>query len=66
MPVVIVTSDQNFPPVLFGEDTGACIWVLRIEFGSIREIGFAIGDMVSGILLPEGSVILVGTVSGPG
>jgi hypothetical protein len=62
-PVVLVVSDQNFPPVLFSENNGACIAILRIEFGSIKEIGFAIGDMLSGIRLPEGSVILVGSVS---
>jgi hypothetical protein len=60
---VLVVSDQNFPPVLFSENNGTCIAILRIEFGSIKEIGFAIGDMLSGIRLPEGSVILVGSVS---
>ncbi len=49
--------------MLFSENNGACIEILRIEFGSIKEIGFAIGDMLSGIRLPEGSVILVGSVS---
>jgi hypothetical protein len=62
-PVVIVATDQNFPPVLFSENAGACIAILRVEFGTIKEIGFAIGDMLSGIRLPEGSVILVGSVS---
>jgi hypothetical protein len=62
-PVVLVATDQNFPPVLFSENTGACIAVLRVEFGSMKEIGFAIGDMLSGVRLPDGSVILVGSVS---
>jgi hypothetical protein len=62
-PVVIVVTDQNFPPVMFSEDEGACIGVVRVEFGSIREIGFIIGDLLDGVRLPDGSVILVSSVS---
>jgi hypothetical protein len=46
-PVVMVVTDQNFPPVLFSENNGACIAILRIEFGSMKEIGFAIGLAIS-------------------
>jgi hypothetical protein len=35
-PVVLVASDQNFPPVLFSKDGDACVGVLRIEFGQLR------------------------------
>jgi hypothetical protein len=62
-PVVLVVTDQNFPPVMFSEDEGACIGVVRVEFGSIREIGFIIGDLLDGVRLPDGSVILVSSVS---
>jgi len=63
MPVVLVASDQNFPPVLFSEDNGACIGIMRMEYGSVKELGFAVGDMLHGISLPQGSVILVGSTA---
>jgi hypothetical protein len=62
-PVVLVASDQNFPPVLFSEDEGPCIAIMRMEFGTVKELGFAIGDMLHGISLPAGSIILVGSTS---
>jgi hypothetical protein len=62
-PVVLVVSDQNFPPVLYSGDTGACIGVLRVEHGSIRDIGFLLADLLDGVALPAGSVILVSSVS---
>jgi hypothetical protein len=62
-PVVLVASDQNFPPVLYSEDSGACIGIMRIEYGSVKELGFAVGDMLHGISLPQGSVILVGSTT---
>jgi hypothetical protein len=62
-PVVLVACDQNFPPVLFSEDDGACIGILRMEYGSVKELGFAVGDMLHGVSLPQGSVILVGSTS---
>jgi hypothetical protein len=42
-PVVLVASDQNFPPVLFSGDKGACIGIMRIEFWTVKELGFAVG-----------------------
>jgi hypothetical protein len=60
-PVVLVASDQNFPPVLFSEDEDACIGILRMEYGTAKELGFAVGDLLHGISLPEGSVILLGS-----
>jgi len=62
-PVVLVVTDQNFPPVLYSGDGGACIGVVRVEFGSIRDIGFLVADLLDGVALPAGSVILVGSVS---
>jgi hypothetical protein len=62
-PVVLVVTDQNFPAALFSEDSGDCIGIVRVEFGSIKEIGFVIGDMLDGVMLPDRSVILVGSVS---
>jgi hypothetical protein len=62
-PVVLVFTDQNFPAVLFSQDERACIGVVRVEGGTIKEIGFVIGDMLDGITVPKGSAILVGSVS---
>jgi hypothetical protein len=62
-PVVLVFTDQNFPAVLYSEDKEPCIGVVRAEHGSIREIGFMVNDMLDGVALAPGSVILVGSVS---
>jgi hypothetical protein len=62
-PVVMVVTDQNFPAVMFSRDENPCIAVVRVEDGSTKEIGFLIGDMLDGIEMPQGSVILVGSVS---
>jgi hypothetical protein len=45
------------------EDREHCIGVVRAEHGSIREIGFMVTDMLDGVALAPGSVILVGSVS---
>jgi len=60
-PVVLVATDQNFPPVLFSENDEPCIGIFRMEYGTAKELGFAVGDLLHGISLPEGSVILVGS-----
>jgi hypothetical protein len=62
-PVVLVFTDQNFPAVLYSEDKEQCIGVVRAEHGTIREIGFMVTDMLDGVTLAPGSVILVGSVS---
>jgi hypothetical protein len=62
-PVVLVVTDQNFPAVMYSADEGQCIGIMRLEDGSIRDIGFLIGDMLDGLTLPRGSTILVGSVS---
>ncbi len=36
---------------------------MRVEFGTMKEIGFAVGDLLDGVELPEGSIVLVGSVS---
>ncbi len=62
-PVVLIVTDQNFPAVLYSADEGQCIGIVRLEDGSIRDIGFLVGDMLDGLTLPRGSTILVGSVS---
>ncbi len=56
-PVVLVASGLNFPPVLFSGDNEACVGILRIEYGTAKELGFAVADKLHGISLPAGSVI---------
>ncbi len=54
---------SEFPAVLYSEDKEQCIGVVRAEHGTIREIGFMVTDMLDGVTLAPGSVILVGSVS---
>jgi hypothetical protein len=62
-PVVMVVTDQNIPAVMFSRDGNPCIAVVRVEDGTTKEIGFLIGDMLDGIEMPQGSFILLGSVS---
>jgi hypothetical protein len=61
--VILVASDQHFPPVLFSKDGDAGVGIMRIEFGTAKELGFAVADLLHGISLPAGSVIMVGSTS---
>ncbi len=36
---------------------------MRIEHGTMKEIGFAVSDLLGGLEIPEGSIILVGSIS---
>jgi hypothetical protein len=65
--VVVCISDQNFPPVLPADD-GKCVVVIRVEEGRLFEIEKAFGDVFAGHCaphgrLPQGSVVLVGSLS---
>jgi hypothetical protein len=51
------------PLVLHSDNADACIGILRIEYGTVKELGFAVADMLHGISLPAGSVIFVGSPS---
>ncbi len=62
-PMVLVATDQNFPATLYSEDNKPCIAIMRIEHGTMKEIGFAVSDLLVGLEIPEGSIILVGSVS---
>ena len=62
-PVVLIAGDQNFPPVLYSKDENPCVGIMRLEDGSIKEIGFLVGDLLDGIMLPAGSVVMIGSVS---
>jgi len=62
-PLVLVATDQNFPATMFSKDKKQCIAVMRLEFGTMKEIGFAVSDLLGGLDLAEGSIVLVGSVS---
>jgi len=62
-PMILVATDQNFPATLYSADEKACIAVMRVEHGTMKEISFAVADMQDGVEVPMGSIILVGSVS---
>jgi hypothetical protein len=62
-PVVFVGTDQHFPAVLPSLDQDSCISIIRIEDGNLREITWAVIDILSGLALPARSTILIGSVS---
>ncbi len=45
---MLVFMDQNCSAVLCSLNEKACIGVVRVEGGTIKEIGFVIGDMLDG------------------
>jgi hypothetical protein len=66
-PLVVVLSDQNFPPML-PSGRGDCVLVIRVEDGLLSEIESTFIDYVFGGGmteggLPVGSVVIVGSVS---
>jgi hypothetical protein len=62
-PVVFVGTDQHFPAVIPSLDQDSCISIVRVEDGNLREITWAIIDILSGLALPARSTILIGSVS---
>ncbi len=62
-PVVFVGTDQHFPAVLPSLDKDSCISIVRVEDGTLREITWAIIDILFGLSLPAKSTILIGSVS---
>ncbi len=55
-------TDQNFPPVLPSKDE-LCPIVFRVEGGLLREIGVAFLNTLGDFTIPEGSVIVIGSLS---
>ena len=62
-PVVFLGTDQNFPAVLPSLDHDNCMSIIRVEDGTIREITWAVIDILKGIRLPNKTTILLGSVS---
>jgi hypothetical protein len=63
---LIVLTDQNFGPVLKMSENN-CPVIIRVEGGWLSEIGYAfvssLGDNFTGHHVPEGSVVLLGSLS---
>jgi len=62
-PVVFVGIDQNFPAVLPSLDQDSCVSIIRVEDGTVREITWAVIDILSNIRLPDKTTILLGSMS---
>jgi len=62
-PVVFVGTDQHFPAVLPSMDRNSCMSIVRVEDGTLREITWAVIDILSGLSLPAKSTVLIGSVS---
>jgi hypothetical protein len=62
-PVVFVGTDQNFPAVLPSLDEDNCVSIVRVEDGSLRDITWAVIDLLSNIRLPDKTTILLGSMS---
>ncbi len=66
-PLVLILSDQAFPPVVPGND-GNCVVIVKTEDGLLMEIEQAFADIFAEYVspsgsLPRGSVVLVCSVS---
>ncbi len=55
-------TDQNFPPILPSTDE-LCPIIFRVEGGLLREIGVAFLNTLGDFTIPEGSVIVIGSLS---
>jgi hypothetical protein len=67
-PVVVVLSDQAFPPVLPPVGDGRCAVIMRVEDCELRELEDVLFDRFKNYskphgVLPPGSVILVGSLA---
>ncbi len=61
-PVVMIFSDQNFVSSLETTNAG-CINILRVENASLVELYEIACEVIGDVTLPEGSVLMFGTVS---
>jgi hypothetical protein len=59
---LILLCDHNFPAVLPSEDE-LCPFIFRVEGGLLREIGTAYLNQLGDFTIPEGSVIIIGSLS---
>ncbi len=59
---LFIISDQNMPPMLPSKK-GMCPAVLRIDGGHLRELGTTFLTILGRYAVPEGSVIMIGSLS---
>ena len=62
-PVSIVLSDETFIPTWPGTEADKCMVIIRIEGGSLGELVDICGDVFGRVGLPEGSVVMIGSIS---
>jgi len=62
-PVLVVLSDENFVPMWPGTVPESCVVVVRVDSGDLFELVDIFGDIFSRGGLPEGSVMLLGSIS---
>jgi len=62
-PITIVLSDENFVPTWPNSENGKCVAIIRIEGGTLDELIDIMGDTFGRTGLPEGSVVLLGSVN---
>lgn len=69
MPVVIIGSDQCFPPYVLPRPSGGdCLRIVRVEDGSLDEVVSVLKDVLRNYArpaggLPHGSLILLSSLS---
>jgi len=59
---LIFLTDHNMPAILPSED-GKCPIIIRVDGGLLREIGTNFMLRISGFAVPEGSVVVIGSVT---
>jgi hypothetical protein len=66
---LVILTDQNFPAALPSLD-GKCPAIIRVEGGLLSELGDFFYSLLKDFTLPEGSVLMIGSLSphgrGPG
>ena len=60
---VFVLSDQDFPPALPCQNGGKCLFIFRMENGSLSELVDDFLEMTKGWRLPPGSVAIAISIS---
>jgi len=61
-PRLVILADQNMPPLVPSANV-TCPAVIRVEEGSVGELGDSLCSLLGEYTLPEGSVIAIGSLS---
>jgi hypothetical protein len=62
-PVALIMADQHFPPILPARGEGGCLFVVRLEHALLWELVDTLLEMARDLDFPNGSTILLGSVS---